>query len=66
MLVRETMLMAGEAVANYAFREGIPCVFSKQEATQIPALPDGLAGMYALRRLMNGGNSKVSRPDTPA
>jgi len=58
VLVRETMLMAGEAVANYAFREGIPCVFSTQEATEIPALPNGLAGMYALRRLMKRGQLK--------
>jgi exoribonuclease-2 len=58
MLVREAMLMAGEAVAGYVFREGIPCVFSTQEATQIPALPDGLAGMYALRRFMKRGQLK--------
>ncbi len=58
MLVKETMLMVGEAVADYASREGIPCVFSTQKATQIPALPDGLAGMYALRRLMKRGQLK--------
>ena len=52
MIVREAMLMAGEAVAGYALREGIPFGFSTQEATQIPTLPDGLAGMYALRRFM--------------
>ena len=55
MIVREAMLMAGEAVAGYALREGIPFAFSTQEATQIPALPDGLAGMYALRRFMKRG-----------
>ena len=55
MIVREAMLMAGEAVAGYALREGIPFAFSTQEATQIPALPDGLAGMYALRRFMKPG-----------
>lgn len=58
MIVREAMLMAGEAVAGYAFREGIPFAFSTQEATQIPALPDGLAGMYALRRFMKRGQLK--------
>jgi exoribonuclease-2 len=52
MIVKETTLMAGEAVAGYALREGIPFVFSTQEASQIPAIPDGLAGMYALRRYM--------------
>jgi len=50
--------MAGEAVAAYAVREGIPCVFSTQEATEIPALPDGMAGMYALRRFMKRGQLK--------
>jgi exoribonuclease-2 len=58
MIVREAMLMAGEAVAGYALREGIPFAFSTQEATQIPALPDGLAGMYALRRFMKRGQLK--------
>jgi exoribonuclease II len=58
MIVREAMLMAGEAVAGYALREGIPFVFSTQEAAQIPALPDGLAGMYALRRFMRPGQLK--------
>jgi exoribonuclease-2 len=58
MIVREAMLMAGEAVAGYALREGIPFAFSTQEATQIPTLPDGLAGMYALRRFMKRGQLK--------
>jgi len=58
MIVSEAMLMAGEAVAGYAFKEGIPCAFSTQEATQIPALPDGLAGMYALRRFMKRSQLK--------
>ena len=58
MIVREAMLMVGEAVAGYALREGIPFAFSTQEATQIPALPDGLAGIYALRRFMKPGQRK--------
>jgi exoribonuclease-2 len=58
MMVKEAMLMAGEAVATYAVREGIPCVFSTQEATEIPVLPNGLAGMYALRRFMKRGQLK--------
>jgi exoribonuclease II len=58
MIVSEAMLMAGEAVASYLFKEGIPCAFSTQEAIQIPALPDGLAGMYALRRFMKRGQLK--------
>jgi exoribonuclease-2 len=59
MIVREAMLMAGEAVAAYAVKEGIPFAFSTQEASQIPALPDGLAGMYALRRCMKRGQLKT-------
>lgn len=54
-IVREAMLMAGEALAAYAAKEGLPFVFSTQEASQIPALPEGLAGMYALRRCMKRG-----------
>jgi exoribonuclease-2 len=55
MIVREAMLMAGEAVSAYAVRERMPLVFSTQEASQVPTLPDGLAGMYALRRFMKRG-----------
>jgi exoribonuclease-2 len=58
MMVKEAMLMAGEAAAAYACRDGIPCVFSTQESTEIPVLPDGLAGMYALRRFMKRGQLK--------
>ena len=58
MIVREAMLMAGEAIAGYAFREGIPFAFSTQAASEIPELPDGLAGMYALRRFMKKGQLK--------
>jgi exoribonuclease II len=60
MIVREAMLMAGEAVAGYALREGIPFAFSTQEASEIPDLPGGLAGMYALRRSMKRGQLKSS------
>jgi exoribonuclease-2 len=60
MIVKEAMLMAGEAVADFAVREGIPFVFSTQEASQIPAVPDGPAGMYALRRFMKRGQLKTS------
>lgn len=60
MIVKEAMLMAGEAVAGYALKEGIPSVFSTQEVNQIPDLPEGMAGMYALRRLMKRGQLKCS------
>jgi len=58
VIVKEAMLMAGEAAASYALKEGIPFAFSTQEASQIPALPDGLAAMYALRRFMKRGQLK--------
>ncbi len=58
MMVREAMLMAGEAIAGHTLRERIPCVYSVQEASEIPTLPDGLAGMYALRRFMKRGQLK--------
>ena len=57
-IVRETMLMAGEAAAAFAVKEGISLVFSTQQASQVPFLPEGLAGMYALRRLMKRGQLK--------
>ncbi len=59
-IVSEAMLMGGEAIASYAFRAGIPFAFYTQEATQSPALPDGLAGMYALRRFMKRGQLRSS------
>jgi exoribonuclease-2 len=58
VVVREAMMMVGEAVAGYALREGIPCAFSTQESVQTPVLSDGLAGMYALRRFMKRGQIK--------
>jgi len=60
MVVREAMLMAGEAVAGYAVREGIPFTFSTQDGTEINEIPEGLAGMYALRRSMKRGQLKSS------
>ncbi len=52
-LVREAMLMAGHAVARYALERGIPFPFSLQDPSDPPAdLPEGLAGMVALRQNM--------------
>jgi len=62
-IVREAMLMVGEAIAHYALREGIPLAFTTQEMAEAPELPDGLAGMYALRRFMKRSQLKsVSSP----
>jgi exoribonuclease-2 len=51
MLVREAMLLAGEAAAHFAVRRGIPFPYAVQDPAEGgEPLPPGLAGMYALRR----------------
>ena len=62
-IVREAMLMAGEAIAHYALREGIPLPFSTQERIEAPEFTPGLAGMYALRRSMR--RSQLSGVPSP-
>ena len=59
-LVREAMLLTGEAVARYALQHAIPLPFTTQE-TAVDELPpaDTPAEMFALRRLM-----KPSRPSS--
>lgn len=57
-IVREAMLMVGDAVAQYAFREGIPLPFTTQERIEVTELPHGLAGNYALRRFMKPSQLK--------
>lgn len=50
-LVRETMLIAGEAVARFAQAEGIPLPYTTQEPPEPVELPtEGPAGQFALRR----------------
>lgn len=58
-LVREAMLMAGEAVARFALEHQIPIPFTVQEAPEpdIQLIPDGMAAdgpatMFARRRMM--------------
>lgn len=52
-LVREAMLMAGQAAARFALNNQIPLPFTTQDRISIPdGLPEGMAGMFALRRLM--------------
>jgi exoribonuclease-2 len=65
-LVREAMLMAGEAVARYALAHEIPVPFTVQDAPNVddPASlqqSETLAEMYAVRRLLNPGR-QVSEP----
>ncbi len=53
LMVRECMLIAGEAVARWALRNQIPFPFIAQEIGDRPAeIPPGLAGFYQLRRCM--------------
>ncbi len=55
MIVRECMLLAGEAAARYAFREGIAFPFYGQDAPGEGKAGEGLAGEWAKRRLMRPG-----------
>ncbi|HID54431.1 MAG TPA: RNB domain-containing ribonuclease [Anaerolineae bacterium] len=53
-LVREMMLLAGTAVAQFAIEHDIPLPFTTQEAPDMPPdLPDTPSGMFARRRAMS-------------
>jgi exoribonuclease-2 len=52
-LVREAMLMAGEATAGFAADEGIPLPYATQVPPDMDERPDDLAGMFELRRHMS-------------
>jgi exoribonuclease-2 len=51
-LVREAMLIAGEAVARFALEHDIPIPFTLQEPPDVPeeGVGEGPAGQFALRR----------------
>ncbi len=52
-VVRECMLLAGEAAATFAFKNNISFPFVSQESPDLPKeIPTGLAGQYRLRRCM--------------
>jgi exoribonuclease-2 len=51
-LVREAMLMAGEATAGFASDQGIPLPHATQVPPDTDERPDDLAGMFELRRHM--------------
>lgn len=51
-LVREAMLMTGQATADFASDEGIPLPYATQAAPDMEERPDDLAGMFELRRHM--------------
>lgn len=64
-LVSEAMLLAGEAAARLAIQHNIPVPFTVQEPPDMveDELPDGIAGMFALRRtLKRSQQSSVPRP----
>jgi exoribonuclease-2 len=54
-IVRECMLIAGEAAGRFAFREGIPFPYYGQEAPNEAKELPGLAGEWAKRRGMRPG-----------
>lgn len=54
-IVRECMLLAGEAAALYAFREGLPFPYYGQEAPAEGKPGEGLAGEWGKRKLMRPG-----------
>ncbi|MGL4986554.1 MAG: ribonuclease catalytic domain-containing protein, partial [Treponemataceae bacterium] len=52
-MVREMMLLAGEAAAKFAFKHEIPFPYISQDIGDIPKkIEEGLAGQYRLRRCM--------------
>ena len=52
-MIKEMMLLAGEAAACFAFQHSIPFQYISQEAPELPnKLPSGLAGEYRKRRAM--------------
>ncbi len=62
-LVREAMLMAGEAAARYAQAHNLPVPYTTQPPPRdLDEVPPGLAGMYALRRTFHRSEYK-STPD---
>ncbi|MCB0164324.1 MAG: RNB domain-containing ribonuclease [Anaerolineae bacterium] len=60
-LVREAMLAAGEAVAGFAARQGIPFPFTTQDAPESYEFPDTIAGHFA-RRLTLRRSQLTSMP----
>jgi exoribonuclease-2 len=57
-LVREAMLMAGEALARLALTEDIPFPFTTQAAPDGGDFSDDMSGMFALRRTLKRSQVK--------
>jgi len=65
-MIKEMMLLAGEAAARFAFQHSIPFQSISQEAPELPnKLPSGLAGEYRKRRAMRP-RSVGTIPSVPA
>ena len=63
-MVREMMLLAGEAAARFAFKHSIPFQYISQEQPSLPAkLPEGLAGEFAKRKGMKPRKVGVTPSD---
>ena len=63
-MVREMMLLAGEAAARFAFKHSIPFQYISQEQPTLSAkLPDGLAGEFAKRKGMKARKVGTSPSD---
>ncbi|MEZ4863051.1 MAG: RNB domain-containing ribonuclease [Caldilineaceae bacterium] len=60
ILVREAMLMTGEAVARYAQHHDLPVAYSVQDvsADAVGAVAESLSEMFALRRLLKPSQQK--------
>jgi exoribonuclease-2 len=55
-LVREAMLLVGEAIGRLALQNNIPIPFTTQDVPgPVESSADGLAGMFAQRRVMQRG-----------
>jgi exoribonuclease-2 len=61
-LVTELMLMAGEAAAHYCQTQAIPIPYATQPAPERLEQPQGMAAMYAYRRLFKPSRSLVGEP----
>lgn len=60
-LVREAMLMAGEAVARFALENNIPMPFTTQDAPETEAaLATSTAEMFALRRTLRRSQQTIT------
>ena len=58
-MVTDIMLMAGEAVADYALQHDIPIPFATQPPPEQNLKPTGMASHYAMRKQMKPSSAKT-------